>query len=468
MRDLLKGHSYLDLLLVFVPGTFVAEYFARQNPEAPWFHVAVFASACLGIIPLAGLMGKATEHLADKVGAGVGGFLNATFGNACELIIAFAAMRAGLYDIVKASITGSIIGNILLVLGASVLAGGLKYDIQYFNRTAAATSATLLALGAISLTVPATFHFAHPRSVDFEDDLALGIAVVLFITYLCSLWFSLKTHKHLYSRDVDDDARDAIGVTTWSVKKSMTILGIATTLVAVISEMLVGSVEHTGQQLHMSQVFIGVILVAIIGNAAEHSTAILMAMKNKMDLALNIALGSGAQIALFVAPLLVFLSFFFGPIDPVTHRHIAMNLNFTPFEVLSVVVSVIILSYVATDGESNWLEGVQLLAVYAILGTAFFFATDPAADSAVGVPRGTVRPGAHGSTHQAPLPGHTLHPHHGASHVPATSPAHHHAVPMKPANHGASGGSELHGAAAGAGTTPAATSAPASERAPGH
>lgn len=414
MPPWLKGLSPLDLLLVFVPLTFVAEYLARQNESQPHYHVGVFVSACLAIIPLAGMMGKATEYLADRVGAGLGGLLNATFGNACELIIAFAAMRAGLYDIVKASITGSIIGNILLVLGASVLAGGIKYDVQYFNRTAATTSATLLALGAISLSVPATFHFAHPKSADFEDDLALGIAVVLFTTYLCSLWFSLKTHKHLYSREVDDDAKDAIGVTGWSLKKSITILALATVLVAIISEFLVGSVEHTGQQLHMSQVFIGVILVAIIGNAAEHSTAILMAMKNKMDLSINIALGSGAQIALLVAPTLVFLSFFFGPTDPQTLRPIPMNLNFTPFEVLSVVVSVIILAYIATDGESNWLEGVQLLAVYCILGTAFFFSVDPATDAPVGVPRRNIAPGHH---HGAP----TLQdgqPGHGGAHPP--------------------------------------------------
>jgi hypothetical protein len=183
-------------------------------------------------------------------------------------------------------------------------------------------------------------------------------------------------------------------------------------LVAVISEMLVGSVEHTGKQLHMSQVFIGVILVAIIGNAAEHSTAILMAMKNKMDLAINIALGSGAQIALLVAPILVFLSFFFGPIDPVTMRHIPMNLNFTPFEVLSVVVSVIVLAYIATDGESNWLEGVQLLAVYCILGTAFFFSVDPATDSAVGGPQHGSHSGAAPDGHAAGLQ-HGSAPHHG-------------------------------------------------------
>ncbi len=246
-----------------------------------------------------------------------------------------------------------------------MLAGGLRYDTQTFNRTAATTSATLLALGAISLTVPAIFHYASKATYN-EDDLALGIAIVLFTTYLLSLLFSLKTHKHLYTRETDAEAEEAIGITGWSPKRCIITLAVSTALVAVLSELLVLSVEHTAESLKLNQIFIGVILVAIIGNAAEHSTAIMMARKNKMDLSINIALGSGAQIALFVAPLLVFASFFLGP-KP-------MDLNFSTFEVLSVVVSVIILNYVAMDGECNWLEGVQLLAVYAILGTAFFFA----------------------------------------------------------------------------------------------
>jgi Ca2+:H+ antiporter len=358
-KSFLKSDFILNILLLFVPLTLLAQYLHYEN--------LVFFFACLAIIPLAGWMGKATEHLASCVGEGIGGLLNATFGNACELIIAVTALRAGLFDIVKASITGSIIGNILLVMGASMLAGGLRYDTQTFNRTAATTLATLLALGAISLTVPATFHFSS-RAHFNEDDLALGIAIVLFITYILSLIFSLKTHKHLYTPPVDQAAQEAIGVSHWSAKKSISILAVATILVAVMSECLVRNVEHAAATLGMTQVFIGVILVAIIGNAAEHSTAILMAMKNKMDLAINIALGSGAQIALFVAPVLVFLSFFIAPRP--------MDLFFTPVEVLAVAVSVIILGFVAMDGECNWLEGVQLLAVYAILGTAFFFAGD--------------------------------------------------------------------------------------------
>lgn len=374
----------MNAMLLFVPLAAVAAY--RE------WHPFPFVFSCLGIIPLAAWMGRATEHLAERVGEGLGGLLNATFGNAAELIIAFAALRAGLHDIVKASITGSIIGNVLLVLGASMLCGGVRFNVQTFNRTAATTSATLLALGAISLTVPATFHVAS-RTHGREDELALGIAAILFITYICSLFFSLKTHKHLYTRpavapDIVEGpqepqvrlipaggARDVSAIPAhtptpqhdlWSVRKCMLILLATTIGTAWLSEILVHHVEHAAEAFHLNKLFIGLVVIAIIGNAAEHSSAILMAMKDKMDLSIGIALGSGAQVALFVAPMLVFLSAFFGP-----HP---MDLNFTPFEVLSVVVSVIILSYVATDGECNWLEGVQLLAVYAILGTAFFFA----------------------------------------------------------------------------------------------
>lgn len=355
IKNLLRGLGVMELLLIFIPITFFAQY--------KGMHTLVFFSACLGIIPLAGLMGRATEFLADRMGAGVGGLLNATFGNACEFIIALAALRAGLYDIVKASITGSIIGNILLVLGASMLAGGVKFPTQQFNRTAATTSATLLALAAISMVVPAIFHDFNKNSLN-EDELALGISIVLFAVYVLSLVFSLRTHKHLYTREVDAVAEEAMGTTGWSIKKSITILAITTVFVSILSEMLVHTVEHVAHDLHLNQIFIGVVLVAIIGNAAEHSTAIVMAMKNKMDLAMNIALGSGAQIALLIAPVLVFISFLIGK---------PMDLCFTEFEVVSIAVSVIILGYVATDGECNWLEGVQLLAVYAILGTAFYF-----------------------------------------------------------------------------------------------
>lgn len=354
-REIISQLKPTDLLLVFIPVAFYAE---TKN-----MHALEFFGSCLAILPLAGLMGRATEYLSDRVGAGIGALLNATFGNACEFIIALAAMRAGYDDVVKASITGSIIGNILLVLGASMLAGGLRFPSQNFNRVAASTSATLLALAAISLMVPSIFHH-FSKSPANEDDLALGISIVLFMTYILSLIFSLRTHKHLYTREVDSAAEEALGVKHWSTPVSVTVLLVCTVLVAMLSEILVQGVAKVANDLHINTIFIGVILVAIIGNAAEHSTAIYMAMKNKMDLALNIALGSGAQIALLIAPVLVFTSFLLGK---------PMNLYFSELEVMAITVSVIILGYVTNDGECNWLEGIQLLAVYAILGVAFFF-----------------------------------------------------------------------------------------------
>lgn len=348
----------LNIFLVFIPLPIIGSYLH-------WPATVVFLTACLGIVPLAGLMGKATEVLADRIGAAWGALLNATFGNACELIIALAALRAGLIDVVEASITGSIIGNILLVLGGAMLSGGLRYQTQFFNRTAASTSATLLALAAISLTVPAVFHIASPHAgVENDYRLALCIAFIQLVTYILSLIFSLKTHKQLYMSE-DSEKGEALGTEGWSLRTSIIVLLLSTVGVAVLSEYLVQAVETAASQLGVSHIFIGVILVAIVGNAAEHSTAILMAIKNKMDLSINIALGSGSQIALFVAPVIVFVGYFTGH---------PMDLCFSEIEILSIVVSVIILSFVATDGECNWLEGVQLLAVYGILGAAFFFA----------------------------------------------------------------------------------------------
>lgn len=356
----------LSAMLVFIPICGVLEL---THSDPVW----IFITAGLAIIPLAGLMGTATEHLAEHYGAGIGGLLNATFGNAAELIIGIVALKAGLLDVVKASITGSIIGNILLVMGASVVAGGIKFETQVFNRTAAQVGATLLALAAIGLIIPTIFHaLASGVGVEVEQELSLEIAIVLFICYILSLVFSLRTHAHLYvgegSAETDEALEEAMGVEHveggWSQKKSLLVLLIATVFVAIMSEFLVGAVEHTAKAWGLTDVFIGVILVAIVGNAAEHSTAVLMAMKNHMDLAINIAIGSSIQIALFVGPLLVFLGYAFGQ---------PMNLLFTPFEVLSVALSAWIVVLIASDGESNWLEGVMLLAVYIVLGLAFFF-----------------------------------------------------------------------------------------------
>ena len=344
----------LDLLLVFIPVAVVLHY--THAPEL-W----TFLASGIAIIPLAGWMGKATESLAERLGAGIGGLLNATFGNAAEMIIAFQGLRAGLPDVVKASLTGSILGNILLVFGASAVAGGLKFRHQKFNRTAAAMSATLMALSAIGLLVPAVFHWVtRGTSGAAEKNISLEISIVLFVTYILNLVFALGTHKELYRGN--EEHREGVG--GFRPRTASLVLIGATALVAWMSELLVHAVEPASKALGLTEVFVGVIAVAIIGNAAEHSTAVLMAMKNQMDLAYHIAVGSSMQIALFVAPVLVFVSYALGS---------PMDLLFTTFEVIAVAVAVAIVSLVAADGESNWMEGVLLLAVYLIFAIAFFF-----------------------------------------------------------------------------------------------
>lgn len=365
---LFSAANLMNLLLVFVPVAMLMEWWFHSSPAA------IFVVACLGIIPLAGQMGHATEEIAERVGEGVGGLLNATFGNAAELIIAIVALRAGLFDLVKASITGSIIGNVLLVFGLSALAGGLKFETQRFNRTAASLGSTLLVLSAVGLVVPAIFHIlVGATAPGAERNLSTEIAVVLMITYILSLFFTLKTHRHLYMGEAATDVEEAHGPAK-PMGRSIGKLVLATIGVAVMAEFLVGAATETAEALGWSEVFVGVIVVAIIGNAAEHSTAIIMAMKNKMDAAINIAVGSSIQVALFVAPLLVFLSYVIAP-QP-------MDLIFTPLEVLAVGLCVGIMAFCSNDGESHWMEGVQLLAVYVILGIAFYFL--PAAATAGG------------------------------------------------------------------------------------
>lgn len=296
--------------------------------------------------------------------------LNATFGNAAELIIAGIALSKGLTNVVKASVTGSIIGNVLLVLGLSILFGGTKYKEQRFNRTAARTSVISLSLASIGLVIPTVFHRTADRSPGgwsplVEQKLSLAIAVVLFLTYFCMLGFSLWTHKHFFQ------SAHAHGEETsrqWSRGKAIAILLLATVVVAVLSEFLVGTIENVRDSVGLTEVFVGVIVVAIVGNAAEHSSAILMAMKDKMDLTVGIAIGSSLQIALFVAPVLVFLSYLFGR---------PMDLEFTMPEVVAVVASVYILFQISGDGETNWIEGIQLLSVYLILGILFFYLPEP-------------------------------------------------------------------------------------------
>lgn len=362
----------LSALYVFIPISAALELM-----HAP--AIAIFLCSSAAIMPLALLMGHATEALSEKLGPGIGGLLNATFGNAVELIIALMALQHGMHEVVKASITGSIIGNSLLVLGLSIVVGGVKYERQKFNRTAATLGATLLALSAIGLLVPAIFHaLVTPAELNTEHKLSVSISVVLIGCYVLSLLFQLFTHKHLFDSEAGGDAAGTPGHAhgddaPWSLKKSVGMLLLATLLVAVVSEFLIGAVAETGKAFGLSSVFVGVIVLAIIGNAAEHSTAVLMAAKNRMDLAINIAIGSSIQIALFVAPVLVFASYLFGaPLD----------LLFTPFEVVAVMMTVVVLAMIAGDGESHWMEGVLLLAVYVIFGVAFYFLPEAAAQVA--------------------------------------------------------------------------------------
>jgi Ca2+:H+ antiporter len=352
----------LSWLLACVPVT-VALHWIR-----PEMHTLTFVLACASVIPLAGWMGRATEHLAERTSESVGGLLNATFGNAAELIIAIVALRRGMLDIVKASLTGSIIGNVLLVLGAAFLAGGLRHSEQRFSGAGARAQATLLSLAAIALILPAVFHHAAPQSgAAREEALGVAISLVLLAAYALGLIFSLRTHHHQWGGGGHHAPPPPA---TWSVGRSLLVLGVATALVAWISEILVATVEHAGQALGMTRVFVGVVVVAIIGNAAEHSTAILMAMKNRMDLSLGIAIGSSIQVALFVAPVLVLLSHVIAPAP--------MDLLFTLPEVVGVALAVAITGQVVGDGESNWLEGVLLLAVYVILAIAFYFLPETA------------------------------------------------------------------------------------------
>jgi Ca2+:H+ antiporter len=352
--------GWMNLLLVAVPVALTLWAFGA--PPA-----VQFAAALIAVIPLAGVMGRATEHLADRVGPGLGGLLNATFGNAAELIIALALLFNGKDVIVKASLTGSIIGNILLVLGASLLAGGLKFPVQRFNKTAAGVGATMMTLAAAGLLIPAIFH-ALPEVLQagnrarLEHELSLGVCAILIATYALHLLFSLRTHRDMFNPADEDEQAGAHGP-SWSVGRATGVLLVATVFIGLLSEVLAKSIEATGAQWGLGELFLGVIVVAIVGNAAEHSTAILMALKNKMDLALGIAMGSALQIALFVAPVLVFASYL---------RDRPMDLLFTSMEVLAVVLAVVVARMVAEDGESNWLEGAMLLMIYAILAVVFF------------------------------------------------------------------------------------------------
>ena len=343
----------LKFMLLFVPISFIGK-FLNFSPTI------MFILAALSIIPLAGIMGEGTEEISSYTGPKIGGFLNATFGNATELIISFFALKSGLFEVVKSSIAGSIIGNILLVLGASMFICGLKHKTQNFNINVVETTSSMLLFSLIGLCVPAFFtHTINPNLLNTRyEGLSLVVAIVMFILYILSLIFSFFTHKDLYATTTEEEGHES----KWSLKKSIIILVIATVIIAIESEFLVGGIEDITSKLGLSEFFVGIILIPIIGNAAEHSTAITMALKNKMDVAIEIALGSSLQIILFVAPVLIFLSLLFTP----------MSIIFNPFELVSLIASVIIANKVASDGQSNWLEGAQLMAVYFIIAAGFF------------------------------------------------------------------------------------------------
>jgi Ca2+:H+ antiporter len=350
-----KGRIALNSLLVFLPIAAVLEY--SHGPAT-----ARFLCACIAIVPLAGWIGHATDALAARAGAGIGGLLNATFGNAAELIIAIAGLRRGLFDVVKASLTGSIIGNLLFILGMAAVVGGARRPFQRFNRTAAGAGAAMLFLSVVSLGVPDILHQLHPdTSAQAMERLSIAISIVLIATYGLGLLFSLRTHAYLYAGENLEKA-DAHHM---SAGRAVLFLAVAAALTAWLSEIAVGSVEDAAHSLGLRESFVGVVVLALVGNAAEHSTAVVLAIHDKMDVSLNIAIESSKQIALFVAPVLVLLSLAIAP-----HP---MSLEFAPFEVVAVGISVAVTALISLDGETNWLEGVQLLAIYGIIALAFFF-----------------------------------------------------------------------------------------------
>lgn len=341
----------LEWLLVFVPIAIVLEL-VHGDP------LAIFFTSAIAILPLAGLIGHATEDLAARTGSQIGGLLNATFGNMTEMIIAFFLILEGQLEVVKASITGSIIGNVLLVLGLAFLVGGWNRPEQQFNRTSAGLHSASLVIAVVGLLMPALFALT-PEATSFRTEaVSIGVSVILLVTYAAMLFFSLKTHRSFFRSDFDH------GEPKWSLRGAAGLLAGATVFVALMSEFLVGALEPTVEQLGLSKLFVGLIIVPIVGNAAEHSSAIFLAAKNKMDISIEIAIGSSTQIALFVAPALVFASLAVGH---------PMDFIFSGFEIAAVAFSSAILGFIALDGRSNWLEGLQLLAAYAIMAVSFFF-----------------------------------------------------------------------------------------------
>jgi Ca2+:H+ antiporter len=361
-RFLVGPQGWPYLLVPFIPIAIVLDL-ANANDAL------VFATSALGIIPTAALMGRATEELASRSGPGIGGLLNVTFGNAPELIIALFALGHGLHEVVKASLVGSILGNILLVLGAAMFVGGLGRSSQRFNATAASVQTSMLLLAAVALVMPAIFQLVDgdglpavgAERVSFGSTielLSVVVAGLLMITYVAGLVFSLKTHRDIFNPEYEDEQTWG-----WSARTAVIMLAIAGVAVAIMSEVLVSSIGEASRSLGLTEFFIGAVVVAIVGNAAEHWVAVIVARKDKMDLSVNIAIGSSAQIALFVAPLLVLASFVIGP-GP-------MPLVLNGFELGAIVLAVLVANYVTTEGQSTWFEGVQLLVAYVVFAVVF-------------------------------------------------------------------------------------------------
>jgi Ca2+:H+ antiporter len=360
------GESWPYLLLPFIPIGIALELAGADS-------TLVFVTSALAIVPTAALMGRATVELATRAGPGVGSLLNATFGNAPEIIIAIFALEAGLHEVVKASLVGSVLGNILLVLGAAALAGGRGRHRQPFDATAAGVQALILLLAVTALIMPAVFALVTgeglplptDRAVNYPADaeqLSVGVAVVLLVGYACALLFSLRTHRDLFNPSFGEE--DHLGE-VWSVRRGVLMLAIAGAIAAVMSEILVGTISEASESIGLSRFFVGIVVVAAISNAAEHWVAVSFALRDKMDIAMNITIASSTQIALFVAPVLVLLSLFVGPFP--------MPLVFNGLEVVALLLAVLIANHITQEGESTWFEGLQLVAVYVVMAVTFAF-----------------------------------------------------------------------------------------------
>ncbi len=354
IRQKLRIGKTFYLLLVFIPISLLLYFFTKEDS-------VIFITSVIAIVPLARIMGYSTKEISLQTNPTVSGLFSATFGNAIELIIAILALNAGLIQVVQASIIGSIIGNILLLVGISIFAGGLRYKNQRFNNETIAVSSTMLIIVIAGLAIPSVYGIVTPKNPQISI-LSSAVAIVMALIYLAGLFFSLRTHKDLF--DASDEMKATQERPTMSRRLAALILFIAIIVVTFESEILVGTIEHTAQTIGLSQMFIGLVVIAIITNIAEISTAVHFSMKNKLDVSIEIGLSSAIQIALFVVPILMLISQVFN---------FGFTLVFTPFEILAVILAVLIVNYLSADGRCNWLEGAQLISVYSIIAIAFFF-----------------------------------------------------------------------------------------------